>query len=64
MKPYNLKIDTKVLVRDHEGMGWYKRHFAGWDEDGRMLCWARGRSSHTETEETRWNFWKLYEGEK
>jgi hypothetical protein len=56
-------IDTKVLVRDTEEAKWNRRHFAGWDEYGWILCWVCGRTSHTETEENRWKYWKLYEGD-
>ena len=61
--PY-IPIDAKVLVKDSEGDNWQRRHFAGWSEEGRMLCWITGATSYSEAGASQWNFWKLYEDEK
>ena len=48
----DLKIDDKVWVKPREhGNRWFSAHFNSWREDGRMLVWAYGRSSHTAVSE-------------
>ena len=60
----DLEIDTKVLVRNKKETGWYKRHFAGWTEDGRIKCWSHGATSWTDNDYSVWDEWKLPEEEK
>lgn len=42
-----VQIDTKILVRDRETEPWVRGHFAGVNEDGRVLAFEDGKSSWT-----------------
>lgn len=56
--PYDdFKIDEKVMV-SHGGIAWFKRHFAGVDEDGQPTAFDNGstRWSKPDYDPTRWNY--------
>ena len=63
-----LKIDTPVLVKTPFSE-WVRRHFAGWAEDGKMLCWELGTTSwsvqrgegNEDGRKAAWEEWKLPE---
>jgi hypothetical protein len=54
----DLKIDDPVIV-------WMnnceeeRRYFAGWSEDGRIICWAAGGTSWSTGSNTTWYQWRL-----
>ncbi len=60
----DLPGDTKVLVREFEIHKWVERHFMKWDDNGNMICFTNGHTSHTGTggNGTSWKFWKIAEG--
>lgn len=39
-------VDTPIFVRDSEGLGWHKRHFAKY-ENGKVSTWSGGQTSWT-----------------
>lgn len=58
-----VKVDTPILVRQHEQDEWEKRHFA-YFKDGRVCAWLCGATSWSadyEDDITDWNFAKLAE---
>lgn len=58
-----VKVDTPILVRQHEQDEWEKRHFA-YFKDGRVCAWLCGATSWSadyEGDTTDWNFAKLAE---
>lgn len=58
-----VKVDTPILVRQHEQDEWEKRHFA-YFKDGRVCAWLCGATSWSadyEDDITDWNFAKLVE---
>ena len=58
-----VKVDTPILVRQHEQDEWEKRHFA-YFKDGRVYAWLCGATSWSadyEGDTTDWNFAKLAE---
>ena len=58
-----VKVDTPILVRQHEQDEWEKRHFA-YFKDGRVCAWLCGATSWSadyEGDTTDWNFAKLVE---
>ena len=60
-----VEVDTKVLVRDGETEGWYRRYFAKY-EDGKFYAWENGVTSFTvdnNDEVLAWNQMKLYKEE-
>ena len=59
-----VKIDTPILVRDHESQEWDTRHFAKY-EDGVIYTWDGGSTSWTSKGNvTEWKYAKLVEGEE
>jgi hypothetical protein len=59
-----LRVDDKVLVRDSSYGTWIRRHFAGWEESGRILTFYGGATSWADGSETvSWAEWKLPEEE-
>lgn len=59
-----VKIDTPVWVRDQVSDRWRRRHSAGWTDDGKMLCWSGGGTSHTTDNTTIWVYYSLEEPKK
>ena len=58
-----VKVDTPILVRQHEQDEWEKRHFA-YFKDGRVCAWLCGATSWSadyEGDTTDWNLAKLAE---
>lgn len=58
-----VKVDTPILVRQHEQDEWEKRHFA-YFKDGRVCAWLCGATSWSadyEGDITDWNLAKLAE---
>jgi len=57
----DIKIDTKILVRDDESHSWHKRHFAGY-EDGFVQSFAYGATFWSSTGlKASWKYAKLAE---
>jgi hypothetical protein len=57
----NVKVDTPILVKQHEQDEWEKRHFA-YFKDGKVCAWLCGATSWSadyEGDTTDWNFAKL-----
>ena len=40
-----MNIDDRVKVWDSPGFGYHKMHFAGWDKDGKIMCFRGGKTS-------------------
>lgn len=62
-----VKVDTPILVRDHEDtesttVVWLKRYFAEY-KDGLVYAWTNGRTSWNEDEMYGWQYAKLAENE-
>ncbi len=59
-----LEVDTKVFVKEIKSNNWVPRHFMEWGYRGRVLCYANGDTSFSETDKdgTDWKFWKIAEG--
>lgn len=58
-----VKVDTPILVKQHEQDKWEKRHFA-YFKDGRVCAWLYGATSWSADygdDITNWNFAKLAE---
>ncbi len=55
--------DTKVLVRNYDYGGWYKRHFAHYKE-GLIYCYDCGADSWVTKNTTAWEYAKLAEEPK
>jgi hypothetical protein len=55
----DLEIDAKVWVRSSDYYSWKPAHFAEWNDDGRVFCWAHGRTSHTAAQKLLWNSYRL-----
>lgn len=53
-----LRVDDPVWVRESMEDEWEPRHFAGLDDDFRILVWGDGLTSHTKSlgsiREVRW----------
>ena len=61
-----VKVDTPILVRDHESSKWTKRYFAKF-EGGKIYAWVSGATSWTVDDEydvTFWKYAKLAESEE
>ncbi len=62
----DLATDTKVLVSDHRNSSsWLPRHSRGWTNNGDMVTFDGGQTSHTashNTGTTHWKYWKIDEG--
>ncbi len=59
----DLEINTEVLVRNSAGEDVRTRHFEGWQEDGKMLCFNDGRTSFTNCGSSSWKYWRVSGGE-
>lgn len=46
-----LKVDDPVFVRDRDGEGWKRRHFAQWGDTGGIEVWPYGHTSFTAPED-------------
>lgn len=57
----DLKVDDRVMVRDHKDYPFMKRHFAGWADDGRIECFADGCTSWSVGIVQTWDEYKLPE---
>ncbi len=64
IKNPELKMDTKVFVKDDSSHKWQARHFKKWCKKGIMVCHQGGTSSFTKGggEGGRWRFWKVADG--
>lgn len=67
--PKDINIDTPILV-SCDNKEWFKRHFAGFNENGDILAWRGGRTSYSSFDDDVdcgkiiWKYAKLYkEGE-
>ena len=58
-----VKVDTPILVKDHEDREWLKRYFAKY-EDGHVYAWGNGCTSWTADNMYAWNYTKLAESEE
>ena len=58
-----VKVDTPILVKDHEDREWLKRYFAKY-EDGYVYAWGNGCTSWTADKMYAWNYTKLAESEE
>ena len=58
-----VKVDTPILVKDHEDREWLKRYFAKY-EDGYVYAWGNGCTSWNEDNMYAWNYTKLAESEE
>ena len=63
-----VKVDTPILVRDHEDtesttVAWLKRYFAEY-KDGLVYTWINGRTSWNEDCTHSWKYAKLAEDEE
>ncbi len=63
----DLATDTKVLVSDDKDSSlWLPRHSRGWTNNGDIITFDGGQTSHTATPKsgiTPWKYWKIDEGE-
>ncbi len=59
----DLEMNTEVLVRHSNDEDVRMRHFEGWQEDGKMLCFDDGRTSFTNCGTSSWAYWKVSGGE-
>lgn len=60
----DLAIDTPILVRNHGDGSWYRRHFAGFIENGMVKAWPDGMTSFStkeagNTSSVVWEEWML-----
>ena len=58
-----VEVDTPILVRVNENVGWLKRYFAKY-ENGAVYAWDSGRTSWNETIAIAWKYAKLAESEE
>ena len=58
-----VKVDTPILVKDHEDREWLKRYFAKY-EDGYVYAWGNGCTSWNGDNMYAWNYTKLAESEE
>ena len=54
-----LAVDAPVMVKDPGNSRWFKRHFAAWHSDGRIICWDNGCTSFTSKDQKSWEYWRL-----
>jgi len=59
----DIKIDTKILVRDDEDEEWHRTYFAGY-EYGKVLAFVNGGTSWNKKDKLEWNYAKLAEKDK
>ncbi len=62
----DLATDTKVLVSNHkDSSSWLPRHSRGWTNNGDIVTFDGGQTSHTtnpKSTTTNWKYWKIDEG--
>ena len=58
-----VKVDTPILVKDHEDGEWLKRYFAKY-EDEYIYAWGNGCTSWNADNMYTWNYTKLAESEE
>lgn len=58
-----IKVNTSILVKDHEDGEWLKRYFAKY-EDGYVYAWGNGCTSWNADNMYAWNYTKLVENEE
>lgn len=58
-----VKIDTPILVRDHEDGDWFKRYFAEY-KNGKIYAWDNGHTSWETSRMIEWKYAKLVEDEE
>lgn len=58
-----IKVNTPILVKDHEDGEWLKRYFAKY-EDGYVYAWGNGCTSWNADNMYAWNYTKLVENEE
>ena len=59
-----VEVDTPILVKDFEGSGWFRRHFAKY-ENGTVYAWDGGDTSWSGGDVmTDWKYAKLAESEE
>jgi len=56
-------VDTPVWVRTREYDKWSHRHFSGYDNTN-VFCFIEGKTSHTETIASKWNYCSLTDPNK
>jgi len=54
-----LKVDDKILVRNHDSHSWHKRYFAGWSANEKIMTFMNGGTSWTQEHTYEWNEWKI-----
>ena len=58
-----VKIDTPIMVRDHEDGDWFKRYFAEY-KNGKIYAWDNGHTSWETSRMIEWKYAKLVEDEE
>jgi hypothetical protein len=56
-------VDDQVLVSNEIDGDWICRHFAN-RNNGKMHCWAHGKTSFTTSISVEWDFWRLPEDDE
>ncbi len=64
----NLKVDTKVFVRNTTEKPWNSAHFKKWDDNGNMICFGESGTSFTVGNDSlidsnSWKYWLVNDGE-
>ena len=61
---FKVSVDTPIWVKDNDGVEWFPRHFAKY-ENGVVYTWAFGKTSHTIGDSigkyNEWKYAKLYQ---
>ena len=61
---FKVSVDTPIWVKDNDGVEWFPRHFAKY-ENGIVYTWAFGKTSHTIGDligkYNEWKYAKLYQ---
>jgi len=57
----NVKIDTKILIRDNENDKWQRAYFAGY-KNGEVYAFIYGGTSYSQADVLGWKYAKLAEG--
>lgn len=56
----DLEVDQPIWVRCLSEGKWKKRHFCRWSVNGKAVCFSKGRTSWTDTEEAvQWDEYSL-----
>lgn len=43
----DLKMDQPIWVRNDQSDAWLPKHFAGWDENNKVMAWCWNGTSHS-----------------